>query len=321
MVGARWGAPWRSVGARKGAGVAVLGLPKRWNWHAGASAPVPPPALVLLSIVSVQLGAALTKGLFAAVSPAGAVFLRSAFGALLLVVLWRPRVRGQVPADRATVLAFGLVLAGMNLATYAALERLPLGAAVTLAFIGPLGVALLGSRRPLDLLWGGLAMAGIVLIGPLGGGLDPRGVVLALLAGALWGAYIPLSARTGRAFPGVSGLALAMGVAAVLTAPFGLAAGGARLLDPRVLLIGLGVAILSSVLPYTLEMAALRRMPARTFGILLSLEPAVGAIVGALALREGLSSRAVLAIGLVVLASVGATVGVRRTTHASPSPS
>jgi inner membrane transporter RhtA len=298
----------------------MLDSTRRWNWRASAIAPVPPPALVLLSIVSVQLGAALTKGLFAAVDPAGAVFLRTACGALLLVAVWRPSVRGRVPADRATVLAFGVVLAGMSLIFYSALARLPLGAAATLSFVGPLGVALLGSRRPLDLLWGGLALAGIALLGPFGGGLDPRGVALALLAGALWGAYIPLSARTGRAFPGASGLALAMGVAAVITAPFGLAAGGARLLDPRVLLFGLAVAILSSVLPFTVEMAALRRMPARTFGILLSLEPAVGAIVGALALREGLSSRAVLAIGLVVLASLGATVGARRTTDTSPSP-
>jgi inner membrane transporter RhtA len=300
--------------------MAVLSVAKRRNWHAGGFGTVPPPALVLLSIVSVQLGAALTKGLFAAVGPGGAVSLRTACGALLLLLLWRPRVRGRGSADRATVLAFGLVLAGMSLAFYAALDRLPLGAAVTLSFAGPLGVALLGSRRPLDLLWGGLALAGIALLGPLGGGLDPRGVALALLAGAFWGVYIPLSARTGRAFPGASGLALAMGVAALLTAPFGLAAGGARLLDPRILLVGLGVAILSSVLPFTLELSALRRMPARTFGILLSLEPAFGAIVGALALREGLSSRAVLAIGLVVLASIGATVGARRTTHSSPPP-
>lgn len=252
--------------------MAVLGSPRRWDWGAGVIAVVPPPAQALLGIVSAQLGAALTKGLFAAVGPAGAVFLRAALGAQLLVALWRPRLRGQVPAARATVLAF-----------YAALERLPLGAAVTLDFVGPLGVALLGSRRPLDLLWGELAVAGIVLLGPLGGGLDPRGVALALLAGARWGASIPLSARTGRAFPGVSGLALAPSVAAVLTAPFGLAAGGARLLDPRVPLFGLGVAVLSAVLPYALEMNALRRMPAAR------------------------------AIGLVVLGSVGATAGARRT--------
>ena len=212
------------------------------------------------------------------------------------------------------MLAFGVVLAGMSLIFYAALARLPLGAAATLSFVGPLGVALLGSRRPLDLLWGGLALAGIALLGPLGGELDPRGVALALLAGALWGAYIPLSARTGRAFPGASGLALAMGVAAVITAPFGLAAGGARLLDPRVLLFGLAVAILSSVLPFTVEMAALRRMPARTFGILLSLEPAVGRHGRRAGLAaKGWPPRAVLAIGLVVLASVGATVGARTT--------
>ena len=301
--------------------MAVLGLAKRRDWQMSGIGTVPPPALVLLSIVSVQLGAALTKGLFGAVGPAGAVFLRSVCGALLLLLIWRPRVRGQARADLATVLAFGLVLAGMSLTFYAALDRLPLGAAVTLSFTGPLGVALLGSRRPLDLLWGGLALAGIALLGPLGGELDPRGVALALLAGALWGAYIPLSARTGRAFPGASGLALAMGVAAVLTAPFGLAAGSAGLLDPRVLLFGLAVAILASVLPFTFEMSALRRMPARAFGILLSLEPAAGALVGALALREGLSPRALLAIGLVIIGSVGATLGARRPTPASPAPS
>lgn len=298
----------------------MLGSAKRWERRGGDIAPLPPPAQVILSIVSVQLGAALTKGLFAAIEPAGAVFLRTSFGALLLLALWRPRLRGQAPADRMTVLAFGAVLAAMSLTFYAALARLPLGAAVTLSFVGPLGVALLGSRRALDLLWGGLALAGIVLLGPLGGGLDPRGVALALLAGTLWGAYIPLSARTGRAFPGGRGLALAMGVAATLTAPFGLLAGGAGLRDPRVLAVGFGVALLSSVLPFTLEMAALRRMPARTFGVLLSLEPAVGAIVGALALREGLSWRALLAIGCVVLASVGATASARRTAPAA-SPS
>jgi inner membrane transporter RhtA len=200
----------------------------------------------------------------------------------------------------------------MNLAFYAALERLPLGAAVTLEFIGPLGVALLGSRRPLDLIWGILAVGGIVLLGPLNGHLDPLGVVWALLAGLLWGAYIPLSARTGRAFPGVSGLALAMVVATLFAAPFGIASGGLRLIDPRIILFGLGVAVLSSALPYTLEMAALRRLPARTFGILLSLEPAAAAIVGMLALGEALSPRALVAIALVVLASIGATLNVRR---------
>ena len=277
----------------------------------GAVAVIPAPAQVLLAIVSVQLGAALTKNLFVAVGPAGAVFLRTALGAAILIALWRPRV-GQTPAGgRATIVAFGLVLAGMNLAFYAALERLPLGAAVTLEFIGPLGVALLGSRRALDLVWGALAIGGIVLLGPLNGNLDPLGVAWALLAGGLWGAYIPLSARTGRAFPGVSGLALAMGVAALFAAPFGLAVGGMRLLDPRIILFGLGVAVLSSALPYTLEMAALRRLPARTFGILLSLEPAAAAIVGMLALGEALSVRALIAIGLVSLASIGATLSIR----------
>jgi len=281
---------------------------------------IPAPAQVVLAIVSVQVGAALTKGLFTTIGPAGAVFLRSAFGALILLAFWRPQLRGHAPGASATMFAFGLVLAGMNLAFYSALERLPLGAAVTLEFIGPLAVALLGSRRALDFLWGLLAAAGIALLGPLDGSLDPLGVACALLAGALWGAYIPLSARTGRAFPGGRGLALAMGVAALLVAPLGLATGGAHLLDTRILLFGLGVAILSSALPYTLELASLRRLPARTFGVLLSLEPAAGAIVGAVALSEGLTVRALIAIGLVVLASVGATLGARRSAHEVPTP-
>ena len=284
------------------------------------STAIPAPALVLLSIVSVQLGAVLTKGLFAAIGPAGAVFLRSGFGALILLAFWRPRLRGHARAANATVFAFGLVLAGMNLSFYMALERLPLGAAVTLEFAGPLGVALLGSRRVLDLLWGLLAAAGIVLLGPLDGRLDPVGVAWALLAGALWGAYIPLTARTGRAFPGGRGLALAMGVAALAVAPFGLASGGTRLLDTNILLFGLGVAILSSALPYTLELMSLRRLPERTFGVLLSLEPAVAALIGAVALSEGLTPRAIVAIGLVIVASIGATLATRRAKGGVPLP-
>jgi inner membrane transporter RhtA len=287
-------------------------LPQRSSRLSTQSWTVPAPAQVLLAIASVQIGAALTKGLFAAVGPAGAVFLRAAFGALMLMALSRPRFRGHAPAAWVTIVAFGLALAGMNLAFYAALERLPLGAAVTLEFVGPLGVALLSSRRALDIVWGLLAAGGIILLGPLGGDLDPRGVAWALLAGALWGAYIPLSARIGRTFAGGSGLALAMGVAAVLVAPFGLASGGTHFLDSRILVFGVGVAFLSSALPYTLELAALRRLPARTFGVLLSLEPAAAALVGALALGEGLTPSALIAIGLVLLASIGATLSARR---------
>jgi inner membrane transporter RhtA len=287
-------------------------LPQRGSRLVAQFGTVPAPAQVLLAIISVQVGAALTKGLFAAVGPAGAVFLRAAFGALMLLALSRPQFRGHTPAARATIVAFGLTLAGMNLAFYAALERLPLGAAVTLEFVGPLGVALLSSRRALDIVWGLLAAGGIILLGPLGGNLDPRGVAWALLAGALWGAYIPLSARTGRTFSGGSGLALAMGVAAIVVAPFGLAAGGTNFLDGRILLFGVGVAFLSSALPYTLELAALRRLPARTFGVLLSLEPAAAAFVGALALGEKLTTSALIAIGLVLAASIGATLSARR---------
>lgn len=295
-------------------------LSRRLPGEGVARATIPAPALVLCSIVSVQLGAALTKGLFATVGPAGAVFLRTAFGALILLVLWRPRFGASTTAGRITVVAFGLNLAVMSLSFYTALERLPLSATVTLGFVGPLGVALLGSRRALDLLWGGLAVAGIVLLGPLDGHLDPVGVAWALLAGVLWGCSIPLNARTGRLYPGVSGLAIAMGIAALCTAPFGIASGGLRFLDARVLIFGLAVALLSSALPFALELSALRRLPTRTFGILLSLEPVAAAIVGAVALGEGLAPRIILAIALIVVASIGATMAARpKKSEANPA--
>jgi len=275
---------------------------------------VPPTGLVLGAVASVQFGAALAKTLFDDLGPGGTVFLRVLFAALLLLALWRPRLAGRPRDELLLASAFGVALAGMNLSFYGALDRIPLGVAVTFEFVGPLGVAVAGSRRALDLLWVVLAAAGILLLSDFGdfGGLDSAGVGLALLAGAFWAAYILLSARTGRVFPGGSGLALAMLVASVLLLPVGVADGGDGLLQPDLLIIGVGVAMLSSAIPYSLELEALRRLPQSVFGVLMSLEPAMAALAGFVVLGQDLRARELLAIVLVVAASAGAAYGVPR---------
>ena len=276
-------------------------------------------ALVLTGIVSVQVGAAFATTLFDELGPGGTVFLRIAFAAVLLLAIWRPPLRLGGSAARRDVVLLGLVLAGMNLSFYLALDRIPLGIAVTLEFVGPLGVAIAGSRRRLDLLWVGLAAAGILLLSPVpGSDLDALGVVMALLAGAFWAAYIVLTARVGRALPGGGGLAIAMTIAAVAVVPVGVAEGGDALLDVELLAIGLAVAVLSSALPYSVELEALRRLPENTFGVLMSLEPAVAATVGFVGLDQDLAAREVVAIGLVLVASAGAlrAVGTPRAAEA-----
>jgi inner membrane transporter RhtA len=271
---------------------------------------VPPTVLVLLAIASVQFGAALAKGLFDEIGAGGTVFLRVLFAALVLVALWRPSLRGHSRRALRLVAVFGLVLACMNLAFYAALDRIPLGVAVTFEFVGPLGVAVAGSRRALDLLWVALAAIGILLLSDFGGAdLEALGVGLALLAGALWAAYILLSARLGREFEGADGLALAMVVGTVVLVPVGVADGGGDLLVPWILAVAAAVAVLSSAIPYTLEMEALRRMPTGVFGVLMSLEPAVAALAGLIVLGEELVAREVVAILFVVAASAGASRG------------
>ena len=272
-----------------------------------AAKAVPPTGLVLLSISSTQLGAAIAKSLFNELGSAGTVLLRVGFAAIVLLLLWRPRLKGYVRANYFVVILFGLVLAGMNLCFYYALERIPLGIAVTIEFVGPLAVAIAGSRRLLDLLWVLLAASGIVLLAPLGGRLDPLGVVLALLAGSLWGAYILLSARVGRAFSGGTGLAIAMAVATLVLLPVGVLSGGAALLNPQLLTMGFGVALLSSALPYSLELEALRRLKTGVFGVLMSLEPAIAAAAGFVILNEKLEVRVITAILLVSVAAAGAS--------------
>jgi inner membrane transporter RhtA len=264
--------------------------------------------LVLGAILSVQLGAAFAKRLFADLGVDGTVLVRMASGALLLAVSVRPR-RLRLPAGQLWLVAtFAVTLAAMNLCFYASIDRIPLAVAVTVEFVGPLGVAVAGSRRPLHLLWVVLAATGVVLLtGGLAGGLDPAGVLLAFAAGCCWAGYILLSQRVGRAVPGATGLVVAMLAAAVLLLPVGVAGAGARLLEPRLLAAGAAVGLLASAIPYALELEALRRLPARTFGVLMSLEPAVAALAGLVVLGQTLRPRELAGIALVVMASAGAT--------------
>ena len=263
--------------------------------------------LVLTGIASVQFGSALATTLFDEAGPAGTVLLRTAFAALVLAAIWRPAMRGRGETTWRAVALYGVCLVGMNLCFYESLDRIPLGIAVTLEFVGPLTVAIVGTRSRRDVIWVVLAAAGVVLLAPgIGDGLDALGVAFALTAGGFWGAYILIAARIGRGSAGLGGLSAAMIYATIILVPFGVADAGADLLHPGVLAAGLGVALLSSVLPYTVELEALRRLPERTFGVLLSLEPAVAALVGLIVLDQHLLGREIVAIALVVAASAGA---------------
>ncbi len=272
-----------------------------------ASAQMRSMALVLTAIVSVQSGAAVATELFAELGPVGTVMLRLSLSAMVLVALWRPSLRALRGGGARDAALFGLTLAGMNTSFYLALDRIPLGIAVTLEFVGPLGVAFLASRRRSDLAWAAIAAIGILLLSPVPGGeIDAGGSALALLAGAFWAAYIVLSQRVGQAFPGGSGLAIAMTIAALLVLPAGIADAGANLLEPGLLAAGFAVAMLSSAIPYSIELEALRRLPRGVFGVLMSLEPAVAAGIGFILLDQGLAARELVAIGFVVAASAGA---------------
>jgi len=253
------------------------------------------------------VGATVARHLFAFLGPAGTVFLRVAFGAGILLAIARPRwPRFDARQWRAIVL-FGLIVAGMNLCFYEAIARIPLGVAVTIEFVGPLGVAIAGSRRPLDLVWAAMAAAGVALLSFIGGTVTTTGLLFALGAAAGWASYIVISQRVGRMVPGGDGLGFALAVGALALLPFGIAGAGGELLNVRNLGIGLVVAILSSAVPFSLEFAALRRLSRQLFGILMSLEPAMGAAAGFFFLGQQLSLRDVVAIGLVIVASAGAT--------------
>lgn len=266
-----------------------------------------PVGLVLAGGISVQFGGALAVTLMPRAGALGVVCLRLAVAAVVLLLVCRPRLRGHSRTDWGTVVVFGIAMAAMNGLFYQALDRIPLGPAVTLEVLGPLALSVLASRRAVNLIWAGLALAGVFLLGGGGfGDLDAAGIGFALSAGAMWALYIVFSARTGRRFPQADGLALAMAVAAVLFLPLGIAEAGSKLLVPSTIGLGAGVAMLSSVLPYTLELLALRRLPASTFAILMSLEPAIAATAGFLVLGQSLTAPQAVAITLVIAASMGA---------------
>jgi len=269
--------------------------------------------LVLLAIVSIQGGAAIAFGLFDEVGFAGAVLLRNLLAIPVALALFRPRLRGRGPAELRLAILFGVALGVMNLAIYAAIDRIPLGIAVTVEFLGPLAVAVLTGRGRLALLWAAMAALGVVaLAGPFGGSADLLGIAFAAVAAAGWAAYILLGARVGRAFPGASGLVIGIAVAALLQLIPGVVSGGADLVRPEVLAVGAAVALLSTVIPYAAEIEALRRIPSAPFGVLMSLEPAVAALIGLIALDQGLNAGEVAGIALVVAASAGAVWTARR---------
>jgi inner membrane transporter RhtA len=272
---------------------------------------VSPIWLVLIGILSVQFGASIAKSLFDEVTPTTIVWLRLTTSAVILGLLARPVLRGRSRQDWLVVLAFGASLGIMNWAFYQSFARIPLGVAVTIEFVGPLTLAVIGSRRPRDLLWVLLAGLGVVLLGFDRTALNLAGVLFALLAGAMWAAYILLSAQTGRRWPGFDGLALASIVAMLLLTPLAVGSGGSDLLDPRILMLGAVVGLLSSVIPYSCELVALRSLRPSAFSILMSLEPAAAALAGMIVLNEFLSTEQWVAMVCVVIASVGATRSAR----------
>ena len=277
--------------------------------------PLPPLLAVLLSILSVTGGAALAKSLFGALGAAGTAGLRITLAALLLLAVFRPPVARLSGAQWRAVLPYGVTLGTMNLCFYLTISRIPLGLAITLEFLGPLTLAVLGSRHLKDFLWVVLAAVGVVLLAPWSGradAIDPGGVLLALFAGVGWAGYILLGARVSRLLPHGQGVAVGMGLAALTALPFTVADLAAAHFTPMLLAKGLGVALLSSALPYTLEMRALHALPSRTFGILMSIEPASGALMGLLFLGERLSVSQCVAIVCVSAASAGSTLTSRK---------
>jgi inner membrane transporter RhtA len=274
---------------------------------------LPAPLLVLASITSVQFGSAVATTLFDDLGAAGVTLLRLAVAAVVIAVFARPRLRDWTGAAWRAAAVLGVLMAGMNLIFYLALRTVPLGMAVTVEFLGPLLLALVQTRRVLDLFWALLAAAGVVLLGTVDGDSAPiGGLLLAFLAGLCWAGYIVFSAKLGGLVPGTGGLAVSLAVAAVLVLPFGAPGASAVLSHPTLLIGATAVALLSSVFSYGLEINALRRIPTRVFGILMSLEPAAAAIAGLLILGQRLDAAQVIALLLVTLASAGVTMGGQR---------
>ena len=280
-------------------------------WRALAA--VPPPALLLISIVSIQLGAAVAVDLFPVLGPVGTAFLRLSFSAVLLMVAARHTIDRRARQHAGSLVLYGAILGVMNLCFYGAISRIPLGIAVAIEFVGPLGLAALTSRRARDFAWIGLAGLGIVLLTPqIGSELDPLGVALAAATGLCWASFTVMSQRVGRVMPGNSGLAIAMLVAALVLLPVELVVGGLGGLDLGLLAAVLAVAVLSTALPLTLEFEALKRMTARTYGILVTLEPVAATTIGAILLGQAMGVEGLLAIACVTAAALGVTLSDRR---------
>ena len=283
---------------------------------------VPPELLLLGSIASVQFGSAFADSLFPQAGPAGVVLLRLLFSGLGLLAIARPSVRKHSWENLRFAVAFGLVLGAMNWSFYEAIQRIPLGVAVTIEFVGPLAVAVAGSRRLLDLLWVLLAAGGVGLLAARGGhaGVHALGIVFVLIAATCWASYILLSKRVGASFPQLDGLAIALCVGTLVVIPAGVIEGGSALGRPGVLAGGLGVALMSSLIPYSLELIALRRLSPSAFGLLMCLQPAVATLAGVIVLDETVTPVLVTALLMVVVASAGSTVAARRPALAVPEP-
>lgn len=274
---------------------------------------LPPVPAVLLSIISVQCGAAIAKTLFPAIGAAGTASIRIGISAIILLLAYRPNLKQITGNQWKIVVPYGLALGAMNLIFYLAIERIPIGLAVTLEFIGPLLVAIIGSKRMIDYCWVLLAAMGIVLIAPWSNDrIDLLGVVFALLAGALWAAYIVLGGKISKIMNSGQAVSTGMLFAAILILPFGLFENGLANLTPKFLGMGVALALLSSAIPFTLEMKALGQLPPRTFSILMSLEPAAAAICAFIFLQENLSFYEILAVVCVVIASAGSTLTAKR---------
>jgi inner membrane transporter RhtA len=273
--------------------------------------------LIMLSIVSVQFGAAVAKQLFDDVGPAGVVLLRQGLAAIVLMAVARPALRGRSRRDWAVVFGFGAVLAVMNLTFYEAVDRLPLGMAVTIELLGPLGLAVAFSRRGREFAWCGLALIGVVLLSEGGVEVDAAGIVFALVAAVGWATYILLVGAAGRQFVGIDGLALAMVAASIFSSPFGLQA-GSSLLAPRVLGLGAVVALLSAIVPFSLEVTARRSVAPGVFGVMMSLSPAVAALSGFLILGQRLTLQQLAGMALVTVASAATVATARESPAVQP---
>ena len=277
-------------------------------------------AAVLTSVLSVQFGATLSEHLFPVIGVEGTTACRQAFSAIALLLLFRPWQAMPQRKHWPIIALYGVLLGVMNLTFYCAISRLPLGIAVALEFTGPLTVAVISSRKWIDFLWVACAVAGLAILVPLHGGaghIDPLGVVFALIAAACWGAYILVGQKISLRVDGGKAVALGMTVSTLLTVPLGIVRAGPALWSLPVLLMGAGAAIVSSAVPYSCEMWALKRIPAKTFSLMMSLEPAAGALMGLLLLHEHLRGLQWLAIALVIAASAGSSLTAKQAPDAA----